>query len=401
MSKAVVSADPAADEAARCGLVMMCDVDIGLPDATRTHTLEVARGFAGLGLDVDLVARGPDPRLAGVRYAAAEGAEAQRVRRLITLNSQTIGLLWRRRASARRFYVRDKWTCFPAVLAARLLGYHVVLQVDGVPYGRGADEGSPAARLLKLIVAIAMGRLVHGVLAVTPAIRALVIDLAHVPADRVSVIPNGVDLDLFQPLPRAKAIDRLGLDKACRYIVFVGGFYEWADFDTMLAAFAAAAAAQPDARLLLVGDGAERGVIERRAHELGVGDRLIITGFVHDRSRVRDYLSAATVTLLVHRREKVSRTGASPIKLMEYLATGRAVVTVEFAGGSEMVKEAGAGVLVPAGVEPLAKAILDLLDADRADRLGASGRRYAERHLSWASVVERTLPLFRLERDAR
>ncbi len=397
MSHSVPSAvAPGQEKVAKRGLVMVCDVDLALPDATRTHTVEVARGFASLGLDVDLVARGPDPHIAGVLYAAAAGAETQRLRRLLTINSETIRLLWARRGSAERFYVRDKWTCFPAVVFARGAGYRVVTQVDAIPYGRGADEGSLLAAYLKLIVAVAMGRLSHGMLAVTPQIKRLLVEVARVPAERISVIPNGVDLEVFTPLSRAEAITRSGLDPGRRYVAFCGGFYHWADFDTMLAAFAAVVASQPDARLLLVGDGPERELIERRALELGVRDRVIITGLVHDRGRVRDYLASATVTLVCHRVDKVMRTSASPVKLMEYLAAGRAVIAVGFPGGTEMIEQPGAGVVVEGGPAELAQAILDLLEPERADRMGAAGRRFAERSLSWTSVVQRTLPLFGL-----
>ena len=50
---------------------MVCDVDVELPDATRTHTLEVARGLAYFGFGVELVARGSDPALSGVRFHSA------------------------------------------------------------------------------------------------------------------------------------------------------------------------------------------------------------------------------------------------------------------------------------------------------------------------------------------
>ncbi|HYB27422.1 MAG TPA: glycosyltransferase family 4 protein [Solirubrobacteraceae bacterium] len=401
MSEATVSADLGIARRAPEGLVMLCDVDLGLPDATCTHTLEVARGFARLGLDVDLIARGPDPRLAGIRYAAAGGAEGQRLTRLVTINGQAIRLLRRRRAGARRFYVRDKWTCFPAVLAARLLGYHVVLQVDGIPYGRGAAEGSPPARLVKLVVAIAMGRLAHGMLAVTQQIRGLLIELARVPPERISVIPNGVDLEFFTPLDRSEAIRRAGLDPGCRYIVFCGGLYPWTDFGAVVDAFAVVAGQRGDARLLLVGDGPERDRIAAQARALGVDDRVVLTGMVRERERVRDYLGAATVTLLAYRVEEVSRANVSPIKLMEYLASGRAVAGLEIPGLREIVEGSQAGVIVAGGASALADAILCLLDPAVADRCGAAGRRYAEEHLSWSVVAQRTLLLFRLPEGGR
>ena len=79
---------------------------------------------------------------------------------------------------------------------------------------------------------------------------------------------------------------------------------------------------------------------------------------------------------------------------MEYLAAGRAVVSLELPGGREFVEHNGAGVMVPGGAEPLARAMIELLDPERADALGAAGRRFAEQSLSWDSVIERTLPLF-------
>jgi glycosyltransferase involved in cell wall biosynthesis len=371
---------------------MLCDVDFGFPDATRTHTVEVARGFASVGLDVDLVARGPDQHIDGVRYLSARGAERQLLRRLITLNMLTFRLLWQRRSTARRFYVRDKWACVPSMALARALGYRVVTQVDAVHFG----PGIPRARgYIKRLLTIVMGRLSHGILAVTPELKRLLIESAMVPASRITVIGNGVDIDFFAPTPRAEALERAGLDPQFRYAIFCGGFHEWTDFDVMLEGFATVASEQPDARLLMVGDGPERDRIARRIAELGLQSKVIMTGAIYDRTRVRDYLGAATATLLLYRAEVVARTSASPVKLNEYLASGRAVVAVEIAGVRSMVEGSGAGIIVNGEVSTVSDALLRLLrDPEGADAMGARGRRFAEQQLSWRRVVQRTLPLF-------
>ena len=119
------------------GLVMVCDVDLDTPDGARTHTVEVARGFARAGLKVHLIARGADPGLEGVEYSGAHGREWERARRLISVNTRTLAALWRERRRAGRLYARHKWTTLPPTLAARVLGYRVVTEVDDVPYGRG------------------------------------------------------------------------------------------------------------------------------------------------------------------------------------------------------------------------------------------------------------------------
>jgi glycosyltransferase involved in cell wall biosynthesis len=376
------------------GLVMLCDVDFGFPDATRTHTVEVARGFAKAGLSVDLVARGPAPEMDGVQYAPADAAEEQRLRRLLLINQRAIGLLWRRRRTADRFYVRDSWSCLPAILAARMLTYRVVVQVDGIPYGDGGTGGNPLLSLVKRSVAVAVGRLSAGQLAVTPEIKRLLIRLARVPAERVTVIPNGVDLEFFTPIAREQAISRLGLDPRLRYLVFCGGLHPWSDFDGMLEAFAEVHREQSDTCLVLVGDGPQRDRVEANAARLGISDSVRVTGMLSSRETVRDYLAAATATLLVYSGDKVGKTSASPIKLTEYLAMGRAVVAFEISGLRELLEDNGAGIVVNGGPSAMAEALLGLLDDGAADRYGAAGRVLAESRLSWHAVIERTLPLF-------
>ena len=194
-----------------------------------------------------------------------------------------------------------------------------------------------------------------------------------------------------------RPIQRIGLDPDARYLVFCGGFNPWSDFDTLLRAVAIVARDHEDVRLALVGDGPERPRIEALAEELNLRDRVLVTGMIADRERVRDYLWAATLTLLAYRTTEVDATSASPIKLMEYLATGRAVVAIELPNVDELITDPGAGVLVKGEPEAFAAAVNALLGAS-PDAMGARGRLIAEERLSWDSVIERTLPLFELAR---
>jgi glycosyltransferase involved in cell wall biosynthesis len=378
------------------GLVMLCDVDLEASDGTRSHTLGVAAGFAGEGLDVDLIARGPDPGLEGVRYHGAGGAEHERVRRVGSINALTIGLLWKRRRSAGRLYVRHSWSNMLVLIAGRVLGYRVVTQVDDVPYGRGYGPDLPfVVDHVKRLTAMLMGRLAHGVVAVTPEIRGLLTDEFRVPPERVLALRNGVDVDFFRPLPRAQAIERAGLDPGLSYVVFSGRFQPWVDFELMLGAFAIVAHRRPDARLILIGDGGEREAVEGIVGRLGIGEAVQITGLIGERERVRDLVCAGTVALAAHREEYVGHIGVSPTKLAEYFAVGRAVVAKDVPGIRATVEETGAGVVVPGDPDAMAEAILALLDdPGRAEEHGEIGRRVAEERYTWRSVVRRTLPLF-------
>ncbi len=374
---------------------MLCDVDLSVSDATRIHTIEVARAFAAEGLDVDLVARGPDPLLPGVRYARAEGSDHQRVRRILTVNATTILLLWRRRGHVARLYVRHSWSIMLVVLVARLLGYSVVAQIDGIPYGRGFEEDIPLlADYGKRLVLVAIGRLADGVVAITERIRDLLVEQYRFPASTISVLPNGANVDFFTPQPRAEAIARVQLDPARLYVAFCGGFHPWVDFELILDGFALAHRQVEDARLLLVGDGPERPRIEEMARERHIVEELIITGAISDRSRVRDYLGAATVALVAY-QSVVNRSGALPSKFAEYLASGRAVVVKEAPVLGDALREAEAGIVVGDDPREMGDAIVRLLvDVGHADELGTAGRSAAVKDYAWGSIVRSTLELF-------
>jgi glycosyltransferase involved in cell wall biosynthesis len=381
---------------------MIADVDVGQPDATRTHTVELARGLAREGFAIELVARGPDPGIDGVRFHSAGPPRPARGRRLVAVNGSALRLLWAGRRRPGSCYIRHYWGQIPSVLAARALRYRVVTQVDDMPYGPGYAGREPGFRFwlsdrVRRRTAASMVRASAAIVAVTDNLKALLVrDYAASP-DQVVVLPNGVDIELFRPLDRATAVREAGLDPDARYAVFTGLFADWVDFDTLLRAFARVAADRPRARLLLVGDGDERPHVESLVEELGLREQVVLTGFVPERERVVTLLGAATVCLVAHRPEHCARIGVSPVKLAEYLAAGRAVVAAAMPGVDDVVRGGGAGLVFPAqDIDAAAEALGSLLDdQERADELGRAGRRLAEEHYSWQSIAERTAWLLR------
>ncbi len=283
----------------------------------------------------------------------------------------------------------------PIVVVGRMLGYRIVSQNDGIPFGRGFEgEISVVADYTKRLALVAMGRLAHGTVAITPQIKDLLVRQYRFPAERIAILPNGADVDFFTPMPRDEAIARVQLDPGHSYAVFCGGFHPWIDFDFLLKAFAIVHHQQNDARLLLVGDGVERDLIERVADELMIRDAVVITGVIYDRTKVKEYLGAATVTLVAH-HGVVHRSGVFSSKLAEYMAAGRAVVAKYVPMLAEAIEEAGAGIVVPDDPQAMAETISGLLsDPERADELGAAGRRAVEEKYSWRAIIRQTLLLF-------
>lgn len=140
-----------------------------------------------------------------------------------------------------------------------------------------------------------------------------------VPPARVQVIPNGINLAHFARAPSpAEARERLGLGGRL-VLGFTGFVRDWHGVDRIID-WMATADAPPNAHLLVVGDGPVRQTLEAQARQLGLADRVSFTGVVH-RDQVPAHVAAFDVAL-----QPAVTPYASPLKLMEYLVLGKAIV---------------------------------------------------------------------------
>ncbi|MCH9696578.1 MAG: glycosyltransferase family 4 protein [Gammaproteobacteria bacterium] len=167
---------------------------------------------------------------------------------------------------------------------------------------------------------------------IVPVTQVLAAQIAAtgVNAERMTVIPNGINLQRFSNVPdidQAKA--RLDLDNKL-VLGFTGFVREWHRLDRVIDLLAQPHDG-PQRHLLLVGDGPARESLEQHAQSLGVSSQVTITGIVA-RDRVADYVAAFDIAL---QPDVVAY--ASPLKLFEYLALGRAIVAPDTANIREVL----------------------------------------------------------------
>lgn len=213
----------------------------------------------------------------------------------------------------------------------------------------------------------------------------------NVAAEKLLVLPNAVDVNRFKPDPNLGAQTRASLSLTAEQplLVFVGSFYQWHDVTTLLRAFARVRQTCPGARLLLVGDGAERGRMTALAHELGLEEAARFTGFVSHADVVR-YVNAADIAIVpVPKMER--DMWLSPMKLFEYMAAGKAVIASALGQIVDVVRDGENGLLVPPGDEAaLAQGIERLIaDPSLRERLGWQAREDAMRYHSWEQYLSR------------
>jgi len=144
----------------------------------------------------------------------------------------------------------------------------------------------------------------------------------------------------------------------------------------LLDACAALVARGIDVRCRLLGDGAERTVLEARARSIGLGARVEFLG-AGSRDRVREVIASAHVVVLPSVVDESGRADGVPVSLMEAMAMARPVVTTRVTGIPELVEDGVGGLLVPPGDGlALADAIERLRgDPELAARLASGGRR--------------------------
>jgi PEP-CTERM/exosortase A-associated glycosyltransferase len=286
----------------------------------------------------------------------------------------------------------------PALRAGRKLGIPVVYEIRAFWEDAAVDhgtttEGSLRYRLTKWTETEVLRRVAHA-FTICEGLRA---DIAGrgIAADKITVIPNAVDVERFQLSGEADPAlrRRLGLEGAT-VIGFVGSFYAYEGLDLLLEALPGLLAAHPGLRLLLVGGGPQEESLKTQAARLGVADKVIFTGRVPHVEVDRYY---DQIDLLAYPRHSMRLTElVTPLKPLEAMAQGRVFVASDVGGHRELIRDGETGRLFQAGdVDALAAAISDMLaHRERWSEMKKAGRRFVEEERNWKNSVAKYAPVF-------
>ena len=211
-----------------------------------------------------------------------------------------------------------------------------------------------------------------------------------IPAQKIEVIPNAVDIgDFSVGGARDEALaSELGLQEK-NVLGFIGSFYAYEGLNVLLDAVPAMLAQRPDLRVLLVGGGPQDAALRAQAQTLGIGKQVIFTGRVPHQEVQRYY---NLVDVLCYPRLKMRLTDlVTPLKPLEAMAQGRLVAASDVGGHRELIEDGRTGVLFMAGdATALAKRVLALLAApEQWPQLREQGRRFVENERNWAASVAR------------
>ena len=217
----------------------------------------------------------------------------------------------------------------------------------------------------------------------------------RVPQRKITVLENAVDTARFAPDPTARLEIRgsLGLGNE-PLVLFLGNFYPWHDVRTLLHAFRDLRKSQPDAHLLLVGDGSQRPPMMRLANDLGLAGGARFMGSV-PHGEVPKYIAAADLSVVPYSR-LTEEMWMSPLKLYESLSVGAPVIATAVGQVRDEIIDGRTGLLTrPEDAEGLCRAMRKVLhDRELARSLGAAGRSHAVANRSWQRYISRLETLF-------
>lgn len=182
-----------------------------------------------------------------------------------------------------------------------------------------------------------------------------------IPAERLTVVANGINTDEFKKcVPDAEYAKTWGLEGK-KVIGFIGSFYRYEGLDLLVDAFARLSSSREGILLLLVGGGPMDGELRKQIERLRIQGKVIMPGRLpHD--RVPGVY--ALIDILAYPRYATRLTElVTPLKPLEAMAMGKAVVASDIGGHRELIQDGRTGLLFPAGsVSALAEVLERLID---------------------------------------
>ena len=259
------------------------------------------------------------------------------------------------------FEVRDLW---PESLVAVGMGH----------------KDSVMNRSLGAIAGFLYRRANH-IVVVTPAFREHLVERWRVQAEKISVVENGVETELFSPAANGTQV-REEMRLQDKFVVgYIGTLGMAHGLETLIEAAAETQRVAPGVSFLVVGEGAEKARLAALAETKHLGNVLFVDQ--QERAKIPEFIRACDVCLVLLRKSDLFKT-VIPTKMLEFMSCGRPVVLGVEGQARHIIEQARAGICIePQNAAELVTAILRLRDSSvLREQFGRNGRNHIRAHYS-------------------
>lgn len=284
-----------------------------------------------------------------------------------------------------------------ALRVARRLNIPLVYEIrafwEDAAVGNGTGrESSVKYKLTRHLENLVVSQ-AQAVVTICEGLRQDLVERGHAPS-RITIVPNGVDLDLFgTPLEgEPELASELGLasgGRRCPVIGFIGSFYDYEGLDDLIAAMPLLAARHGDAKLLLVGGGPCEAELRSQAERSAAAGSIRFVGRV-PHEEVERYYALADILAYPRKRSRLTDL-VTPLKPLEAMAQGKIVAASNVGGHRELIEDGRTGKLFAADdPRACADALAELLaHRDQWPANRESGRSHVRSHRDWAINILR------------
>lgn len=226
----------------------------------------------------------------------------------------------------------------------------------------------------------------EGIISVAPRIKLYITENFNCPSDKIKIIANGVNTKQFHPIDDLPVLHewkkRLGIKSNDTVIVYVGNLAPWQGIDDLMEIFFRLRSNNNNLKFLIVGEGVLKPLLLEKARRSGYDGDIVFTGMVRH-EEIPFVINLADICVAPLR----VRTG-SPMKVFEYMACGKPVITTRIEG-LEFIEAEGAGLLTtPEDGIGLEKALAELIEKpSKRMEMGRRGMQIARERFSWESRV--------------
>ena len=236
------------------------------------------------------------------------------------------------------------------------------------------DSSSQLQRSLRWL-AIFLYRVSDEIVVVTSAFKDYLVDKWHVPANKISIVENGVETDLFRPGLKSSSLREESHAREKFIVSYIGTIGMAHGLETLVNAAKQLQDSYPHILFFVIGEGAEKERIISTVRSLALPNFHILDP--QPREKIPEYICASNACIVMLKDAPLFRT-VIPSKMLEFMACARPVILGVDGRARKIIESARAGVFVqPGNVDELAKAIVRLADdKSLCDSLGNNGRRY-------------------------
>lgn len=271
-----------------------------------------------------------------------------------------------------------------------------ITEVNGMYLDEMKFKG-PLRQILKKLETITY-LLVDKIIVVADSVKIAISNEYNLPENKLFVVENGVNADLFKPMDLQSCRKKLNLDLNNNHICYVGSLNSWQGLQYLIHAAPLVLKEFSNTTFLVVGSGEMKDTLIQLVNELKLSNNFIFTGNV-PYGKIPLYINSADMCVAPF----ISSRKASPLKIYEYFACKKPVVASNISGVSELFLNSSGGLLVnPEDHKDLAKNIVKLLnDKNYRMKMGDSGYRYVLNNHRWCSVTERVFDICKKQLDSQ